>query len=53
MYPSVMVMVLRMMCMEGLSHRDTLPPLHPPCGWGRGVAVVLCLLCIAVIQGFG
>ena len=31
-----MVMVLRMMCMEGLSHRDTLPP-PPPCGCGRGL----------------
>ena len=24
-----------------------------PCGCGKGVAVVLCLLCIAVLQGFG
>ena len=36
--PPVMVMVLRMMYMEGLSHRDTLPP--PP---RKGVVVVVCL----------
>ena len=37
--------------MEGLSHRDTLP--RPPLWVGEGVAVVLYLLCIVVIQGFG
>ena len=38
--------------MEGLSHRDKLPRPHPV-GGGRGVAVVLCLLCVAILQGFG
>lgn len=31
----VMVMVRRIMCMEGLSHRDMLPP-PPPVGVGGG-----------------
>ena len=34
--PPVMVMVLRTMCMEGLSLRDTLPP-PPAVGVGRGL----------------
>ena len=36
MYRPAMVMVLRMMCMEGLSHRDMLPP-PPPVGVGKGL----------------
>ena len=35
-YPPVMVMILRMMSMEGLSHSDTLPP-PPSVGVGRGL----------------
>ena len=43
--PPVMVMVFRMMCMEGLSHRDTLPP--PPLWVGEGGCsrIVFALCC--------
>ena len=45
MYLPVMVMVFKMMCMEGLSHRDTLP--RPPLWVGEGgcSCIVFALCC--------
>ena len=39
-----MVMVLRMMCMEGLSHRDTFPPPSPVGGGGGLQSYCVCFV---------